>query len=128
MPETLRQQTIDAVARHDKDLNEINEHRQRWLLASSIVYVGIILIIFAWDWLDSIGSKSVWWVIVSLMLILSINWWFWTMKVIRRFIHHRHYEVDLIVNIMHDIREVKEDVKQLRQEHTDMFGNRERRE
>lgn len=127
MDNNLRKETAEAVDRHDRDLDQINEQRRKWLYASSVVYVGIILIIFAWNWIDHLQSKAVWWVIVALMLVLSVNWWFWTMRVIRRFIHHRHYEVDLIMNIMQDLREIKEDVKQIRHEH-EHLGNRERRE
>lgn len=128
MYKNLRKETVEAVQRHDRDLEEITKSRHRWLYASSVVYVGIILLIFSWDWIDSLNLKSIWWVVVSLMLILSINWWYWTMRVVRRFVHHRKYEVDLIMNIMYDIKEVKEDVRQLIQEHTKRMGDWERRE
>lgn len=98
---------------HNKDLQEINNQRRKWLLASSAVFSGIIILIFAWDWIDQIHSKSIWWVIVSLMLILSVNWWYWTMRVVSRLMHHQKVEFGLIIELVRDIREIKADVKEL---------------
>ena len=98
---------------HEKDLQEVNKQRRRWLYASSIVFLGIVLLIFSWDWLDQFHSKSIWWVIVSLMLIVSVNWWYWTMRVVSRLVHHQKIEFSLIIELVKDIREIKSDVKEL---------------
>lgn len=124
MSDDLRKETVDAVNLHDQDLVQLDQQRKRWLIASSFVYSAIIILIFTWDWLDGLGEKSVWWVVVSLMLVLSINWWYLTMRMIRRFMNHRSIEVGLILNIMEDLREIKQDVKKLKNSNDENLGDR----
>lgn len=107
----MNRRTKDLLTKHSKDLNRINQQRRWWLYASSVVLFGIISLIFAWDWLDDFHSKTVWWFIASTMLIISVNWWYWTMKVIKRIIEHQEIEFDLITSIMTELREVKRDIQ-----------------
>lgn len=105
--------TRKMLDRNDEDLDRINQHRRWWLFASSLVFVGIITLIFAWDALNQFGTKSIWWVITSLMLILSVNWWYWTMRVMLRLISHQKMEFAIIRELLFDIKELKTDLKQL---------------
>lgn len=99
------------LEKHRRDIDKLNNERHLWLWASSIVFSGIILLIFGWNWLSGINSKTIWWVIVSLMLIISINWWYWTMRVIRIIIYYQEIEYSLIKEIHNEINWVKEDMK-----------------
>ena len=111
--------TKKLLKTHIEELTRINEQRRWWLYASSVVLGGIIFLIFTWDWIDGFHSKSVWWLVVSTMLIISVNWWYWTMKVIRRIIEHQEIEFDLIRVIITDIREVKKDIQFLAPKNVD---------
>ena len=108
--------TIDKelIEDHQADLERMHDQRRNWLWASSIVFWAIVLIIFAWDWIDGFGSKSIWWVVVSAMLIISVNWWYWTMRIIRKLIAHQEVEYEILKSILLDIAEVKSDVRDLR--------------
>ena len=99
------------IDNHTQDLERLNRQRRWWLYASSIVVFGILVLMFAWDWLEEFHSKGIWWLVVSMMLVVSVNWWYWTMKVIRRIIEHQKTEFELIGVIMTDIKEVKKDIK-----------------
>lgn len=99
------------IDNHTQDLERINKQRRIWLYASSVVIIGIVGIMFAWDWLEGFHSKSIWWLVVSLMLVVSINWWYWTMKVLRRIIDHQKTEFELIGVIITEIKEVKKDIQ-----------------
>ena len=105
--------TKKLIEANQKDLDALHNQRRLWLWASSIVFWAIICIIFAWDWIDGLHSKSIWWFIVSCMLILSINWWYWTMRVIRKLVNHQAVEYDLLKSILHDLARIKKDVKDL---------------
>ena len=107
----MNKELKELLTKHTKDLDRINTQRRWWLYASSFALAGILVVMFGWDWLDSFHSKSVWWLTVGLMLMVSINWWYWTMKVLRRIIEHQKIEFDLIATIMIEIREVREDIK-----------------
>lgn len=104
----------ELVLAHQEDLEKLHDQRRMWLWASSGVFWAIILIIFAWDWISGFNSKSVWWVLVSAMLLVSINWWYWTMRVIRKLIHHQEVEYEILKSILLDIAEVKSDVRDLK--------------
>lgn len=109
----MKLQTKNLIEANQKDLDRIHDQRRLWLWASSVVFWALIFIIFAWDWIDGMQSKSIWWVIVSCMLILSINWWYWTMRVIRRLVNHQATEYDLLQSILHDLSSIKQDVRDL---------------
>jgi len=105
--------TTKTIKENQQELNKLNDQRRNWLWASSVVLWAIILIIFSWDWLDNLGSKSVWWVIVSCMLIISVNWWYWSMRVVRKLIHHQHVEYGILRLILIDLRKLRRDIKQI---------------
>jgi uncharacterized membrane-anchored protein YitT (DUF2179 family) len=99
--------------KHLADIDRINNQRRAWLYASSVVFVGIIFLIFSWDWLDHFHLKSIWWVVISVMLILSINWWYWTMRVVRIMLNHQEAQHSLLKSILEDIGETRSDIKLL---------------
>lgn len=105
--------TDALIKKNDEDLEKINQQRRAWLYASSIVLAGIVALIFSWDWLDNVHSKSVWWVIISLMLILSVNWWYWTMRVVLRLINHQKIEFQIIHELLYDIKDLKTEIRQM---------------
>ena len=104
-----------------KDIDRINNQRRMWLYASSVVFSGIIFLIFGWDWLSGIQSKSIWWVIVGIMLIISINWWYWTMRVLRIIIDYQSGEYALITTIISDIHILKKDIKDFHDQTLDLL-------
>ena len=109
----ISKKTKDLIEENDRDLDNINQQRRTWMYASSAVVVGIVLLIFGWEWLENFHSKSIWWVVVSGMLILSVNWWYWTMRVMLRLIRHQKMEFHIINELVHDIKELKIEIRQL---------------
>jgi uncharacterized membrane protein len=105
--------TNQLLEQHAKDLDKINNQRRIWLYASSVVMVGIVFIIFTWDWLDHFHSNQLWWLVISLMLIVSINWWYWTMRVIRILLQHQRVEYNLLHCILNEIELAKHELKGL---------------
>lgn len=104
----------DLFAKHEQDLEELNAQRRKWLYASSIVLTGIVLLIFSWNWLDDLHSKSIWWIIISIILVISINWWYWTMRVVAKFLSQQKLSLTLIQELADDIKEIKNEVKHLK--------------
>lgn len=94
-----------------EELERINDQRRKWLVASSIVFFGIIFLIFTWDWLDQRNSSTLWWAIVSCMLIISINWWYWTMRVVRQLLSQQKIVFNLLSDIVEDIKSIKNNFK-----------------
>ena len=109
----ISKKTNALIKKNTEDLEQINQQRRAWLYASSVVFVGIVCLIFGWDWIDDLHSKSIWWLIISLMLILSVNWWYWTMRVVLRLINHQKIEFEIIHELLYDIRGLKNEIRQL---------------
>lgn len=105
--------TLDTLLKkHQQELDRLNNERRLWLWSSSIVFAGIIFLIFGWEWISGIGSRTIWWLIISLMLLISVNWWYWTMKVVRVIICYQEIEFQLIKEIHDQIKKVKIDLKE----------------
>ena len=97
---------------HIAELEKFNKERIFWMRLSGFVAISILLIVLDWTLL---GQHSIHWVLISLGLVLSVSWWYWTMKMVRTVIDHRVVEVEILANIVTDIKEIREDVKKLDQ-------------
>lgn len=100
-------QRYERIADHTKELEKIYSQRRKWLYVSSIVYTAIIFAIFGWDYLTQHISSRIWWVLISLSLLVSINWWFWTMKSIRTLVYSMYLEYQLLHELHSEIDELK---------------------
>jgi hypothetical protein len=48
---------------------------------------------------------------VSSGLLLAVVWWYWTMKMVRTVIDHRVVEVEILTDIVTDIKEIAQLIK-----------------
>lgn len=109
-------QIFEITKVHNLKINYLNSQRQYWLYASSVAVSGIILLMVFWDFLDGMRSTTIWWIIVSIMLIVSINWWYWTIKLIRILIDQRKDEIKIINELVIDIKLIKSSISELNKE------------
>ena len=109
----MNQITKRLLKKHADDLERINNQRRIWLYASSVVFVGIIGLIITWDWLDHFHSNTLWWGVISTIMIVCVNWWYWTMRVIRILLRHQQVEYDLLTCVLNDIDLAKKDLRYL---------------
>lgn len=107
---------IDKVKKILNDLDRANEQRKKWLMASSVVIAGIIGWIACWNWIHSLDSVWIDWLMISLGLIISVNWWYWTMGLVRQYLSHQRSVLEVLDNIVQDLKIVKDDVKNLNKE------------
>jgi predicted RNA-binding protein len=42
-----------------------------------------------------------------------MNWWYWTMKVISHLLEHQHTESIMMYDMLSEIKEIKDHIKQL---------------
>lgn len=108
-----KSEILEIANRNLASLEKIYQQRRTWLYASSAVFFGIICLIFSWNLLDNLHNKSIWWVIVSLMLLVSINWWYWTIRVLKILLDQRTAEITIINELLNDIHDVKLDLSDL---------------
>lgn len=92
---------------HTEELEKIYAQRRQWLFASSVVFTTIILVIFGWDYIDSCNDRRIWWVLISLGLLLSVNWWYWTMKSVSTLVRSIYSEYEILNEITAEIEQVR---------------------
>ena len=100
------------IKSHVAELKKFNKERIFWLRLSGFVAISILLIVLDWTVL---GKNNFHWVIVSTGLTLCVVWWYWTMRLVRKVIDHRVVEVEILSDIVSDIKEIREDIKKLDQ-------------
>jgi len=98
------------ISRHLQHLKLFDNQRRAWLFLSALVVAAVFKIIFSWN---SLNENHFMWIAVSLGLMVSITWWYWTMKLIRDLIQQRREEGEILVDIVHHIRDVQNEVRKL---------------
>lgn len=92
---------------HTDELEEIYRQRRLWLYASSLVVTAVIGIIVSWFYLSSLNNNLIWWGIISVSLIVSVNWWYWTVSAIGKIVRAVHSEYQILNEITLDLEHIK---------------------
>jgi hypothetical protein len=71
------------------------------------VYTAVIFLIFGWNYLDAMHDSKIWWVVISLSLLISVNWWYWTMKSLSELASSIDSEYKILSDITDSIEQVK---------------------
>lgn len=104
---------IQSLKQSRINLEKINEQRRIWLYASAAIVLGIVLIISGWHYLEGRELGWIIWSIVSTGLIVSVIWWYWTMRIIKHSLDHQSMVFDVLIEMTEDIQLVRKDVKNL---------------
>ncbi len=91
-------------------LKQFDQDRIVWLKLSGLALIVVILLIIDWS---IFGTNKLYWILISFGLILSVSWWYWTMKLIRDLLKHRLMEMEILSGIVNDIKEIKKDVRNI---------------
>jgi hypothetical protein len=92
---------------HTDELEVIYRQRRLWLYASSLVVTAVICIIVSWFYLSSLNNDLIWWGIISVSLIVSVNWWYWTVSAIGKIVRAVHSEYQILNEITLDLEHIK---------------------
>lgn len=90
-----------------KKLKNLDIERKGWLMVSGFIMISILGIIF--DWKTVILFKLQY-ILVCAGLIISVVWWFWTMRLIRLLIDHRMAEAETLKEILIDIKSIRKEI------------------
>lgn len=93
-----------------KELDKLNQHRKRWLILSALVIISLSFILYDWIFLK---EENILWAIGTIGLMLSIAWWYWTMRMIKILISHRFGETEILKDLYQDIKEIRADIKKI---------------
>lgn len=92
---------------HTDKLESIYHQRRVWLYTSALVVILVIGIIVSWFYLSSFNNNLIWWGIISISLIVSATWWYWTMSSIGNLVKSIHTEYQLLNEITLNLNHVK---------------------
>ena len=103
---------VKNLKTHLEKIKQFDKDRLLWLKLSGVVAFFISLIIIN---LLFFKVESIHWITISISLGLSVSWWYWTMRILQDLLNHRLAEVEILADIINDIKEIKNDVKKLDQ-------------
>jgi len=103
----------EKLLRYHQVLEQINRQRLYWLISSSLVFFLFVLVWVFWNDFVLHNEQWVWWILCLIAVVLSINWWYWTMNYIKKSLMHQLSVVEILSSITQDVQLVKEDVKKL---------------
>jgi hypothetical protein len=89
---------------HSQTLENLNRQRILWLRISGFIAVSILIILFDWNLIYKYNLSIL---VVSIGLLVSVVWWYWTMSIIRKLIEARINETRILVMMSLDIEEMK---------------------
>lgn len=105
---------INVLKSHLASLSQIDRQRVIWLRISGFIAVAILSIIVSWD---SIYQNHLSVLVVSLGLIISVIWWYWTMIIIRKLVTARVEENKLLTQLAQDFEELKGAIQEFKNLH-----------
>lgn len=105
---------LDVLKAHLSSLNQIDQQRIIWLRISGFIAVAILSIIFSWD---TIYRNHLSVLVVSLGLIISVIWWYWTMIIIRKLVTARVEENKLLSQLAQDFNDLKIEIQRFKNLH-----------
>lgn len=95
------------LKKHIEELHIIDSQRKGWLVLSAFVSIAVLGIIFGWN---SVRENQLVWLVVSLGLVVSMIWWYWTMRLIRHLINYKVAESEILTDVVKEIRYIKREV------------------
>ena len=94
-----------------QSIGKLNIERKLWLALSGLVVAASFVLFLGWN---TIQMNHLQWVFVTAGVTVSMVWWFWTMRLIRIILNHRLTEVEILQEIVSDIRDIKDNVANLK--------------
>ena len=101
---------VQRLQQHLEELKQFNRDRIAWVAISAFVSVSTLCIIADWNFFI---SRGILWLLVSVGLTITVVWWYWTMVIIRKLIHHKTLESEYLEELIVDIKEMKQEIKSL---------------
>lgn len=97
------------LSKHQAHLKAFNKQQKGWLVLSAFVVIAVCDIIFNWS---SVTENYLIWIFATCGFLVAVVWWYWTMRLIRQLIDHRVEEAEILQDIVVDIQDIKQSVKE----------------
>jgi hypothetical protein len=101
----------NKLQNHIKDLKQMGFERRAWLMLSAFVVFSIGFIIYGAAQLEQLHLL---WIIGTIGLLISMIWWYWSMRIINKLVVHREEEIAVLNDLCSDIKEVRQEVREIK--------------
>jgi biotin transporter BioY len=112
----MNQEELDKVK---IEIDTANNQRRIWLFFSSLIFIVVLAYIIGWHWVHELNNPWLEWSLISIGLVITVNWWYWTMSVIKRNLYHQNNIVSILEEIVSNVKEVKQNIQNLVDEKVD---------
>ena len=102
--------SINMIQEYEAYVNLMKKQYKYWMIASAIIYSCVITFIVLFDFVIRLDSKIIWWSIISILLMVSMNWWYWTMSLVKQLMEHHTNSIKVIKSLISDINAVRSDL------------------
>lgn len=98
----------EKLATHIKELEQIDRHRQKWSILGAGIVATILFILFDWNDLE---KHQLLWGVISFGLVISVAWWYWTMRMIRTLLANKYNEIEVLGDLSDAVKEIRAQIK-----------------
>jgi hypothetical protein len=92
----------------------VKNQRAKWIKFSLVFSFLLVVLGIEWDRLLTINNPVLWGGLGLILIPTAMFWWYWTMKIINFFLTQRVKEVEILEEIIIDIRLIRKDVEELK--------------
>lgn len=88
-------------------LRQFEKERKLWMALSAIVLVSVLGIIFDWT---TIYQYKLEWLVGAGGLLLTIVWWYWTMRITKELITIKIKDREILQDIIEDVKHIRKEI------------------
>ena len=90
-----------------QNLRQFKKERKLWMALSAIVLVTLTGIVLDWP---LIFHYKLEWLIGSLGILMSIAWWYWTMRITKELLTIKIRDREILQEIIEDIKHIRKEI------------------
>ena len=88
-------------------LRQFEKERKLWMALSAIVIISVLGIIFDWA---TIYQYKLEWLVGAGGLLLTIVWWYWTMRITKELITIKIKDREILQEVIEDIKHIRKEI------------------
>lgn len=101
---------------YNQRIKNIRLQKRSWLAVSISFVIILLTLVLEWGNISAVNSTYLWVFTFAVLILTSIVWWFWTMRIMSTFLNHRKQEIMILEEIVVDIKQMKRDIEKLKKD------------
>ena len=101
------------MALSQKTLTKFKIQFNYWIKFSVLFIFLLILTFVEWDDIASLNRTDIWIGITAFFSLVAAGWWYWTMFIVKTLMNQRQEEINILNDVIRDIRDIKNNLTNL---------------